>query len=255
MKGRLCGPSPFYTETFMKLTGKTALITGSGRGIGLAIAQRFKAEGAHVLQCDIQGDVDFKIDVADEVQVEKMFSQISHLNILVNNAGILIEAPTHEMKMEDFDRVMAVNLRGPVLCARAAIRHFLSRPGGGVILSNSSVAQVIPKPGFLSYSISKGALENYTKTIALEYAPQGIRANNVGPGAILTDMNASWKDHQQRRAIVESHIPMGYAVGAEQIAAVFAFLASDDAKYITGQTIFADGGLTLYPEFRENWST
>ncbi len=122
----------------MKLAGKTALITGSGRGIGLAIAQRFKAEGAHVIRCDIQGDVDFRIDVADEIQVEKMFSQISRLDILVNNAGILIEAPTHEMKMEDFDRVMAVNLRGPVLCARAAIRHFLSRPGGGVILSNSS---------------------------------------------------------------------------------------------------------------------
>ncbi len=239
----------------MKLTGKTALITGSARGIGLAIAQRFSAEGATVLRCDIQGDVDFQVDISDEHQVEEMFSRIGHLDVLVNNAGILIEAPTHEICMEDFDKVMGVNLRGPVLCARSAIRHFLSRPGGGLILTNSSVAQQIPKPGFLSYSISKGALENYTKTIALEYAPQGIRANNVGPGAILTHMNRSWKDHEERRSLVESHIPMGYAIEADQIASVFAFLASEDAKYITGQTIFVDGGLTLYPEFRENWST
>lgn len=239
----------------MKLSGKTALITGAARGIGRAIVERFEAEGATVIGCDVQGDVAHHIDIGDESQVEAMFVKIDKLDILVNNAGIVLEKPTHEIDMRDFDRVMNVNLRGPVLCARAAIRRFLSRPGGGVILTNSSVAQTIPKPGFLSYSISKGALENYTKTIALEYAPQGIRANNVGPGAVLTQMNASWKDDNQRRGVVESHIPMGYATSPEQIAAVFAFLASDDAKYITGQTIFVDGGLTLYPEFRENWST
>lgn len=239
----------------MKLSGKTALITGAARGIGRAIVERFEAEGATVIGCDVQGDVAHQIDIGDESQVEAMFAKIDKLDILVNNAGIVLEKPTHEIDMRDFDRVMNVNLRGPVLCARAAIRRFLSRPGGGVILTNSSVAQTIPKPGFLSYSISKGALENYTKTIALEYAPQGIRANNVGPGAVITQMNASWKDDKQRRGVVESHIPMGYATSPEQIAAVFAFLASDDAKYITGQTIFVDGGLTLYPEFRENWST
>lgn len=141
----------------MKLAGKTALITGASRGIGRAIAERFQQDGAVVLTCDIRGDVSHSVDVSDESQVEAMFAQIGHLDILVNNAGILVEAATHEMQMSDFDRVMAVNLRGPVLLARAAIRHFLSRPGGGVILTNTSVAQTIPKPGFLSYSISKGA--------------------------------------------------------------------------------------------------
>jgi glucose 1-dehydrogenase len=156
--------------------------------------------------------------------------------------------------MKDFDRVIDVNLRGTFLCAREAIRHFLTR-GGGVIVNDSSVHEIIPKPKYLGYSISKGGMENLTKSLALEYAGSGIRVNAVGPGAIVTPMNKAWIDNPKARAEVESHIPMGRAGTSEEIAAVFAFLASDEASYITGQTLFACGGLTLYPEFRVAWSS
>ena len=115
--------------------------------------------------------------------------------------------------------------------------------------------QVIPKPGFLAYAASKAALDNVTRTLALEYAAHGIRVNAVGPGAVSTPMNRSWTGDGERRAQVESHIPMGRAGTPEEMAAVFAFLASDDARYITGQTIYACGGLTLFAEFRTNWAT
>ena len=124
-----------------------------------------------------------------------------------------------------------------------------------MIVNNSSVHEIIPKPKYVPYSISKGGLENLTKSLALEYADRGIRVNAVGPGAIVTPINEAWIDDPKARAEVESHIPMGRAGTSEEIAAVFAFLASDDASYITGQTLFACGGLTLYPEFRVAWSS
>jgi len=151
--------------------------------------------------------------------------------------------------------VIAVNLRGPFLCAKEAIKHFLSRPGGGVILNNSSVHEIIPKPKYLPYSVSKGGLENLTKSLALEYADRGIRVNSVGPGAVVTPINKAWIDNPKARHEVESHIPSGRAACPEEIAAVFSFLASNDASYVTGQTVFACGGLTLYPEFRVAWSS
>ena len=124
-----------------------------------------------------------------------------------------------------------------------------------MILNNSSVHEIIPKPKYLSYSISKGGMENLTKTLALEYAGQGIRVNAVGPGAVVTPINKAWIDDPKARGEVERHIPISRAAEASEIAAVFAFLASDEASYITGQTIFACGGLTLYPEFRVAWSS
>ena len=124
-----------------------------------------------------------------------------------------------------------------------------------MILNNSSVHQIVPKPHYLSYSMSKGAIENLTMSLALEYAGRGIRVNAVGPGAVVTPINNAWINDPKARAGVESHIPVGRAAEPEEIAAVFAFLASDDASYITGQTIFACGGLTLYPEFRTDWSS
>ncbi len=122
-------------------------------------------------------------------------------------------------------------------------------------MNNSSVHEIIPKQKYLPYSISKGGMENMTKTLALEYADRGIRVNAVAPGAIITPINRAWIDDAQARKGVESHIPMGRAGTSGEIAAVFAFLASDDSSYITGQTIFACGGLTLYPEFRSAWSS
>jgi glucose 1-dehydrogenase len=123
------------------------------------------------------------------------------------------------------------------------------------VLTNSSVHQMIPKPGYLAYSLAKGALGNFTATLALEYADRRIRVNAIGPGAIVTPINRGWTGDPKKRAAVESHIPMGRAGTPEEIAAVFAFLASDDASYITGQTIYACGGLTLHADFRTDWSS
>lgn len=266
-----------------RLKGKNALITGASSGIGEAIAIRFAQEGANVAINYNSGEeraegvrkrvaaagkalgggdhasLTVKADIADEQQVQRMFATVvrefGSLDILINNSGIQKPAPSDEVELSDFDKVIGVNLRGAFLCAREAIRHFLSRKSAGVIVNNSSVHEIIPKPKYLPYSISKGGLENMTKTLALEYADRGIRVNAVGPGAIVTPINKAWIDDPQARKGVESHIPMGRAGTSEEIAAVFAFLASDDSSYITGQTIFACGGLTLYPEFRTAWSS
>jgi glucose 1-dehydrogenase len=265
------------------LKGKYVLVTGATTGIGHATAIRFAEEGCGVAinyrsnpeaakatldavqkASSANGQSGVKHitvhgDVSKEADVKKMFSDtlaaFGRLDVLINNAGWQKESPSDQLDMADYDGVMGTNIRGAFMCAREALKHFLSRGGGGVILSNSSVHQIIPKPGFVSYSLSKGAMGNMTRTLALEYAGRGIRVNAVGPGAIITPINKSWKDDPEARAKVESHIPMGRSGESEEIAAVFAFLASDEASYITGQTIYACGGLTLYPEFRENWSS
>lgn len=270
-----------------RLAGKNVIVTGASSGIGQAIAIRFAAEGASVainyrsgaehaqatavlaqearaIACpdgtgDCAKDMIVQADVSKEDEVKSMFAQVvakmGRVDVLVNNAGIQKPMASDQVEMADFDRVLNVNLRGAFLCAREALRHFLSRDGGGVILNNSSVHEIIPKPKYLPYSISKGGMENMTRSLALEYAGRGIRVNAVGPGAVVTPINSAWIDNPQARKDVESHIPMGRAAKAEEIASVFAFLASDDASYITGQTIFACGGLTLYPEFRIAWSS
>jgi len=151
--------------------------------------------------------------------------------------------------------VLAVNIRGAFLCAREAIKHFLSEGKPGVIINVSSVHQLIPKPDYLGYSVSKGGMQNLTRTLALEYADRGIRVNGIGPGATVTPINRAWIDDPVKREQVESHIPMRRAGTADEMGAVACFLASDDGAYITGQTIFVDGGLTLFPSFREPWSS
>jgi glucose 1-dehydrogenase len=266
-----------------RLAGKRALITGASTGIGRAIAVRFASEGASVainyrsqtneaLATQKMADTAaaeaghsgyksavIQADVADETQILRMFAEtfgaIGGVDILINNAGIQKPVLTEDLTAEDFDRILNVNLRGTFLCAREAIRHYLSRQYPGVIVNNSSVHEIIPKPKYVPYSVSKGGMENLTKSMALEYAGRGIRVNAVGPGAVVTPINLAWINDPAAKAVVESHIPMGRAANAEEIAAVFAFLASDEASYITGQTLFACGGLTLYPEFRSAWSS
>jgi glucose 1-dehydrogenase len=262
-----------------RFEGRSVIVTGASSGIGRAVAVRFAQEGANVVinyrshRADAEStlaqsqaargsagrDVVIQADVANEDEVRDLFrrsvEEFGRIDVLVNNAGIQKPTASHEITMEDFDHVLNVNLRGAFLCAREALRHFLYHGKGGVILNNSSVHEIIPKPLYLPYSISKGGMENMTRTLALEYASRGIRVNAVGPGAIITPINKAWIDDPEAKAAVESHIPMSRAGTPEEIASVFAFLASDEASYITGQTIFACGGLTLFPEFRTAWAS
>jgi len=265
------------------LKGKNVLITGGSSGIGQAIAVRFAEYGANVAinylkqpeeareteeqvhacaakvkQMGVR-DVLVGGDVSDEDDVVRMVGDavegLGGLDILVNNAGIQISRPTEELSSADFDRVVAVNLRGAFLCAREAIRQFLGDEKAGAIVNVSSVHQLIPKPGYLGYSTSKGGMMNLTRTLALEYASRGIRVNGLGPGATVTPINRAWIDDPAKREQVEAHIPMQRAGEADEMAGVTCFLASDMAAYITGQTIFVDGGLTLFPSFLTPWSS
>ncbi len=266
------------------IQGKNALVTGGSSGIGQAIAVRLAQEGANVainyrkslaeaekthelVHAAYMDEIEasgvehllVQADVAKEEDIVKMLDAtiqaFGGLDILINNAGIQTPGDSHDVTAESFDRVLGVNLRGAFICAREAIKHFLAANKPGVIINVSSVHQIIPKPRFVSYSVSKGGMQNLTHSLALEYAGRGIRVNGIGPGATITPINRAWVDDPEKRMMVESHIPMGRAGTAEEMAAVTAFLCSDEAAYITGQTLFVDGGLTLYPDFRTAWSS
>jgi glucose 1-dehydrogenase len=265
-----------------RFAGRRALVTGGSRGIGRAIAERLAAEGAAVVFTHLRdhdaaaaslaslariseaaGYRDIRhhaedADVADAAAMETVFAlaiAAGRLDLLINNAGIQTgQVPSDRLDLPAFERVIAVNLTAVAACAGRAIRHFLEI-GGGAIVNISSVHEIVPKPGYLSYSAAKGGVGNITRTLALEYAGRGIRVNAVGPGATVTDMNASWTDEPVRRAAVSAHIPMGRPAEAAEIAAAAVFLASDEASYITGQTLQVCGGLTLYGDFAQNWSS
>ncbi len=270
-------------EAMRGLRGKNVLVTGGTSGIGQAMAVRFAEHGANVainylrlpeeadeteqqvhacvakVQQEGVRDVLVGADVSNEDEVVQMFAEaidgLGSIDVLVNNAGIQISRPSHELSAADFDKVLAVNLRGSFLCAREAIRHYLANEKPGVVINVSSVHQRIPKPNYLGYSVSKGGMQNLTTTLALEYAARGIRVNAIGPGATVTPINRAWVDDPVKREQVTSHIPIPRAGDADEMAGVACFLASDDGAYITGQTIFVDGGLTLYADFREPWSS
>jgi glucose 1-dehydrogenase len=269
------------------LDGKTAIVTGGSSGIGQAIAVRLghegvnvavnyvgPPEGAHMTRDAIERGVEqcmrdvaaagarailVDADVASASDVERMFKRVSAelgpVDFLVNNAGIQIAQDSDMLDTAAFDRVLAVNLRGSFLCAQQAIRNMLAEDRSGAIVNVSSVHQLIPKPKFLGYSVSKGGMQNLTRTLALEFAGRGVRVNAIGPGATVTPINRAWIDDPEKREMVTAHIPMGRPGDAEEMAAATAFLLSDEAAYITGQTLFVDGGLTLYADFRGTWSS
>ena len=276
-------PTEDRSEAMRGVRGKNVLVTGGSSGIGQAIAVRFAEHGANVAinylrrpeeAKDTEEQVNACVakvkqegvrevlvggDVSREDEVVRMVAEaidgLGGIDVLVNNAGIQISRPSEDLSSDDFDKVIAVNLRGAFLCAREAVKHFLAEGKEGSIVNVSSVHQLIPKPAYLGYSVSKGGMQNLTRTLALEYAGRGIRVNGIGPGATVTPINRAWIDDPVRREQVEGHIPMGRAGTADEMAGVTCFLASDDAAYITGQTIFVDGGLTLFPDFREPWSS
>jgi glucose 1-dehydrogenase len=271
------------------LEGKTAIVTGGSSGIGQAIAVRLGNEGVNVAVNYVgamEGAVETKAaiedgvhecidavnacampsravlvqaDVADEHAVEQMFKEVREefgtVDFLVNNAGIQVAQDSDMLDAHAFDRVLAVNLRGAFLCAREQVKQLIADERPGAIVNISSVHQLIPKPRFLGYSVSKGGMQNLTRTLALEFAGRGIRVNSIGPGATVTPINRSWVDDPEKRDMVVSHIPMARAGDAEEMAGTTAFLLSEEAGYITGQTLFVDGGLTLYADFRTTWSS
>ena len=266
------------------LKGKNVLVTGASSGIGQSIAVRFAQEGANVALNYLTGSaaeteeqihhfemcakeakscgvkvVQVQADVSKEEDVKRMIQQtidqLGSLDVVVNNAGIQISVESDMLDTAKFDKVLNVNLRGAFMASREAIQHWLEKNQPGVIINVSSVHQIIPKPKYLGYSVSKGGMQNLTRTLALEYASRGIRVNAIAPGATVTPINRAWIDDPVKREQVESHIPMRRAGTSEEMAAATAFLASDEGAYITGQTLFIDGGLTLYPSFETAWSS
>jgi glucose 1-dehydrogenase len=242
------------------------LVTGAATGIGRAAARRLAADGAMVVVNHIgdPGDVVEEIekdggravaieaDVSREDQVAEMFGRAREelggpVDLLVNNAGVEAPYPLEEMPLEEWERVLAVNLTGPFLCSREFVRG--DPPRASAIVNVSSVHEVIPWPSFSHYCASKGGLKLFGQTIARELAPRGIRVAMVAPGAILTPINRELIEDPEKRREQEEQIPWGRLGEPEEIAAAIAWLAGPEAEYVTGTTLFVDGGMTLYPKF------
>ena len=221
------------------LEGKRVVVTGGTSGIGEATCKRFREEGAHVVSIAVDDGADNIVcDVADAAQVERAFEQIGAIDVLVANAGISIRKPFLEITEDDWRRVLDVNLTGVFLCAQQAAR----RMDEGVILMTASTNGLSGHPFYADYNASKAGVILLAKTMARELAPK-IRVNAICPGYVLTPMQrAEYTD--EMLAAVNAEIPLGRHAQPEEIAALFAFLASDDARYITGAVLTIDGGET-----------
>jgi glucose 1-dehydrogenase len=265
-----------------KLGGQIAIITGASSGIGAGVAIAMAAAGATVIinhparstqeaaeaiLTTIKNaggtGICYACDVSKETEVQKMFAdvigQFGTVDILVNNAGLQRDSPFQDMSLDQWNLVLGVNLTGQFLCAREAIREFLRRGvvpersrAAGKIICMSSVHEVIPWGGHANYAASKGGIMQLMKSIAQEFAPQKIRVNSIGPGAIKTPINhQAWDTPAAEQKLLEL-IPYGRVGITEDIGAAAVWLASDDSDYITGITLFVDGGMTLYPGFSTN---
>jgi glucose 1-dehydrogenase len=265
-----------------KLKGQVAIITGASSGIGAGVSKSLAGAGATVIvnhpvdatkaaaeavlaEIKIAGGagITYQCDVSKEDEVGEMFADViarfGTVDILVNNAGLQRDSPFQEMSLEQWNYVLAVNLTGQFLCARQAIREFLRRGvvpersrAAGKIICMSSVHEVIPWAGHANYAASKGGIMMMMKSIAQEFAPSKIRVNSIGPGAIKTPINhAAWATPEAEKKLLEL-IPYDRIGVVEDIGAAAVWLASDDSDYITGTTLFVDGGMTLYPGFSTN---
>lgn len=237
-----------------RLSGKRAVITGAAQGIGKAIAQAFKAEGAELLLVDLDANrlaataaeleqEGLVADLSRKVEIDRVFARVAQrwqgLDLLVNNAGITHAADLDDLTEADFDRVMAINLKAPLWSTQAGAR--LMGPGSAVI-NMSSVNAVLAIPNQIPYALSKGALRQLTNVTALALAPRGIRVNAIGPGSIMTDMLKGIMNDRAAEDRILSRTPLGRCGEPEEVAAVAVFLASAESSYITGQTIYPDGG-------------
>ncbi len=242
----------------MKLTGKTAIVTGAGQGIGLACAERLVREGARVMLVDVRpegaaaaealGDAArfFKTDVSVKAEVDAMvaatLAAFGRIDILVNNAGVTHAADFLDLAEEDFDRVLRINLKSMFLCSQAVAREMVKRQAG-CIVNMSSVNAELTIPNQIPYVVSKGGVNQLTRVTAISLARHGIRVNAIGPGTILTELaKQAVLGSAEARHTILSRTPLGRCGEPEEIAAIAAFLASDDASYMTGQTLYADGG-------------
>ncbi|HXV09072.1 MAG TPA: SDR family oxidoreductase [Burkholderiales bacterium] len=262
------------------LEGQRAIVTGANSGIGEGVAKALAEAGARVVVNYVAGPdraeqvvdeirraggeaVPVRADVSREDQVEAMFAQTiaawGSVDIVVNNAGLQRDAPLHQMSLKDWQFVLDVNLTGQFLCARAAVREFLRRgvvpelsAAAGKIICMSSVHDVIPWAGHANYAASKGGVSMLMKTMAQELAMHKIRVNAVSPGAIKTPINTdAWATPEAEQKLLKL-IPY-YRVGeTHDIARAVVWLASDLSDYINGATLYVDGGMTLFPEFRGN---
>jgi glucose 1-dehydrogenase len=252
------------------LSGRRALVTGAATGIGRATAKRLAADGATVVVNYIGDDpadevvaeirdaggtaVAIEADVSKEDRVAAMFREAAGelggpVDLLVNNAGVEAPFELQDMPLEEWNRVLSINLTGPFLCSREMVRPLLRAGSTGVIVNVSSVHEVIPWPKFSHYCASKGGLKLFSQTIARELAPHRIRVAVVAPGAILTPINQELIDDPKARRELEKEIPWRRLGQPEEIAASISWLAGPEADYVVGSTLFIDGGMTLYPTF------
>ena len=240
-----------------RLDGKHALVTGAAQGIGLACVERLLSEGAQVVGADINPSVDetmarlgakgLVVDMGEKAQVDAMVAQaidiMGQVDILVSNAGITAPGDFLDYDYADFERVLRVNLHSAFLGGQAVARHIVARGGTGSIINMSSVNGILALPNQTAYVTSKGGLNQLTKVMAISLADKGVRVNGVGPGTIVTEMSkARVLATEESRNRILSRTPMGRPGDVSEIASVVAFLASDDASYMTGQTLYADGG-------------
>ncbi|WOI54684.1 SDR family oxidoreductase [Parvularcula sp. LCG005] len=262
------------------LNGQTAVVTGGSSGIGAACAVGLAREGANVVltyhsheedgekvadECRSEGvqalsvhtDVTKKDDIEDLIKTA--CAEFGHLDIMIANAGVQVDASLLDMSLEDWETAIKVDLTGQFLCAQAAARQFIAQgfdksvsKAAGKIIHISSVHDEIPWAGHANYAAAKGGLKEFMRTAAQEWAVHRIRVNAVSPGAIKTDINRDvWSDEEKKRDLLKL-IPYGRLGEPEDVASVVAWLASDQADYITGNTIYVDGGMMLYPGFRDN---
>src|SRR5215216_7955615 len=268
------------SRPILDLRGQAALVTGASSGIGAAIAKGLAAAGAGVAVNYRNGEeaaeavvaairaaggeaFAIQADVSREEEVERMVAdtvrRFGTLHVLVANAGLQNDVAAHTLSLADWNAVIGVNLTGQFLCCRAAIREFLRRgdapnpsQAAGKIVCISSVHEVIPWAGHANYAASKGGVMLMMKTIAQEYAPHKIRINSIAPGAIATPINKDAWDTAEHLQQLLKLIPEKRIGQVEDIGKAAVFLASDDADYINGTTLFVDGGMTLYPGFEDN---